>query len=515
MTTILWFKRDLRLADHPAMALAARGPDSVLPLYIAEPDYWALPDTSARQWAFTAECLDELRADCARHGAPLIVRRGEAVAVLSALCTRHGISRIVSHEETGNGWTYARDLRVAAWARAAGVAWHEVPQSGVVRRLPGRDGWSARRDRFLRAAQAEPVAATGVPFADLEEAPGPIPSAADLSLAPDPCPGRQRGGRSAALALLGGFLTERGQGYRAAMSSPLDGEWACSRLSPHLALGTLSGREAAQATGARQREVRGTRDGWAGSLKSFQSRLAWRDHFMQKLEDAPSLEFRCLHSAYDGMRPDTPDTARLAAWCEGRTGLPFVDACMRFLDHTGWLNFRMRSMLMAVASYHLWLDWRVTGLHLARRFTDYEPGIHWSQVQMQSGTTGMNTVRIYNPVKQGHDQDPDGTFTRRWVPELAEVPDAFVHEPWRWSGAESLADQGYPPPIVDVKEAARTARERVWAVRKGGAFREEAARIVHKHASRKDSAGHFVNDRQPRRRRPAAQDDDRQGSFGF
>jgi len=92
-------------------------------------------------------------------------------------------------------------------------------------------------------------------------------------------------------------------------------------------------------------------------------------------------------------------------------------------------------MVTAVASYHLWLDWRTHGPVLAGMFTDYEPGIHWSQVQMQSGTTGMNTVRVYNPVKQGQDQDPDGVFTRRWCPELADVPDAHLQEPWRWDGA--------------------------------------------------------------------------------
>ena len=141
---------------------------------------------------------------------------------------------------------------------------------------------------------------------------------------------------------------------------------------------------------------------------------------------------------------------------------------------------------MAVASYHLWLDWRATGPHLARMFTDYEPGIHWSQVQMQSGTTGMNTVRIYNPVKQGHDQDPTGVFTRRWVPELAEVPDEFLQEPWRWEGAGRMLGRIYPNPLVDVKAAAKEASSRVWGVRRGAAFRDEAARIVEKHASRKE-----------------------------
>ena len=487
---VVWIKRDLRVTDHAPLAEAAKaGP--VLPLCVVEPGYWALPDTSGRQWDFTRECLEHLSRDLQRLGAPLCIRVGEVVEVLSDLHALRPITRLLSHEETGNGWTYQRDKCVAAWARGHGVQWQEFPHSGVVRRLDTRDRWAARRDAVMRQ--------------DVIPAPGrlegmtlpsdPLPSAADLGIVPDACPGRQKGGRDQALSLLGGFLTDRGQPYRKAMSSPLDGEAACSRLSPHFALGTLTVREVVHATAARQREVKGTRDGWAGSLKSFQSRLAWRDHFIQKLEDEPALEFRPLHSAYDGLRGDDP--VKRAAWERGETGIPFVDACMRYLIHTGWLNFRMRSMLMAVASYHLWLDWRKTGEHLARMFTDYEPGIHWSQVQMQSGTTGMNTIRIYNPVKQGHDQDPDGIFTRRWVPELADVPDRFLQEPWKWEGAGTL---NYPSPIVDVAEAARFARDRIWAVRRGEDFRAEAAKVIEKHASRKDRAGRFVNDRAPRKR---------------
>lgn len=493
--TILWFKRDLRLADHPALARAAAGEGAVLPLYIAEPGYWALPDTSARQWRFTAECLHALSGDLATLGAPLQVETGEAVAVLDRLADRWPVKHLISHEETGNGWTYARDRAVAAWARGRGILWQEVPQSGVVRRLGGRDGWAARRDRMMRApVLAVPEALRGVSGTT----PGGIPEARDLGLAFDPCPDRQRGGRGAAMSLLDSFLTERGRDYRGAMSSPLTGAHACSRLSPHLALGTLSPREVEQATATRRRAVTG--DGtWAGSLKSFSSRLAWRDHFIQKLEDEPALEHRCLHPAYEGLRPHTPDRARLEAWQKGETGLPFVDACMRSLIHTGWLNFRMRSMLMAVASYHLWLDWRATGPHLARMFTDYEPGIHWPQVQMQSGTTGMNTIRIYNPVKQGHDQDPTGAFTRAWLPELADVPDACLQEPWRWAGARGLLGRRYPVPVVDVAAAARAARTTVWAVRDRAGFGDKAAQVVARHASRKEGKGRFVNDRATRR----------------
>jgi deoxyribodipyrimidine photo-lyase len=494
MNVLVWFKRDLRVADHPALALAA-GMGAVLPVYIVEPDYWALPDTSARQWAFTEDCLTDLRAALAGLGAPLVVRVGDAVEMLGKLCRAHRISRIISHEETGNLWTFARDRRVQAWARQAGIDWVELPQSGVVRRLKGRDGWAGLRDGFMARAIEDLPALTGVAGAE----PGAIPTARMLRLADDRCLHRQAGGRARGLAALDSFLTSRGQPYRAAMSSPLTGERACSRLSPHLALGSLSVREVARATAARQTERPG--GGWGGSLASFQSRLAWRDHFMQKLESQPDIETRCLHRATEGLRPREPDAQRLAAWAKGETGLPFLDACMRYLAATGWLNFRMRSMVMAVASYQLWLDWRATGPVLARLFTDYEPGIHWPQVQMQSGTTGINTIRIYNPVKQGLDQDPAGTFTRRWVPELAPVPDGFLQEPWKWPGATALLGRRYPEPLVDVAAAARMARDTVWGLRRTAGFAGEAARVAKAHASRADRAGRFVNDRTARPKR--------------
>lgn len=205
---------------------------------------------------------------------------------------------------------------------------------------------------------------------------------------------------------------------------------------------------------------------------------------MQKLEDAPSIEFKNLHPAYDGLR-DVSNESVLAAWSAGQTGFPFVDACMRYLRHGGWVNFRMRAMLMAFASYHLWLNWREPGLHLARQFVDYEPGIHWPQVQMQSGTTGINTVRVYNPVKQGYDQDGGGEFVRRWVPELAAVPTSFIHEPWKWEEASSILDKSYPVPIVDHMSAAKAARQKIWALRKSEEFKLRSAAIQTKHGSRK------------------------------
>lgn len=502
MAALLWFKRDLRLQDNPAL-LRACDLGGAVPLYIVEPELWAQPDASGRQYDFLAETLVGLREDLRSRGSDLVIRIGAATEVLETLRVETGACHLVSTQETGNAWTFARDRAVAAWARGQGVRWHDLPQSAIRRGRHDRDAWSRHRNALM---SDDPLHAPEVmPPVTLRS--DPMPPAAPLGLAPDPCPGRQPGGRAEAERLLDSFLTDRGLTYRKDMSSPLTGAESCSRLSPHMALGTLSPREAVRATARRQRDLKGTRSGWLGSLKSFQSRLAWRDHFIQKLEDEPELEWREMHRAYRGLRAEPPDAARLAAWEQGETGLPFVDACMRSLIATGWLNFRMRAMLMSVASYHLWLPWQRTGQHLARLFTDYEPGIHWSQCQMQSGTTGINSLRIYNPVKQGLDQDPTGAFTREWCPELASVPDRYLQEPWRWEGRAA-----YPAPIVDVKDAAKAARDAIWTLRQDAEFNDEARRVIRKHASRKDPQRHFVNDRAPRRRRTA---DPRQQSFDF
>jgi deoxyribodipyrimidine photo-lyase len=513
---IVWLKRDLRIADQAALVAAADSEGFVIPLYVVERDYWHLPETSARQWSFIRECLLELNMRLTELGAPLIVKSGRVIDVLAALNTQFDIT-LHSHEETGNKWTYQRDKAVKSWCRDNDVAWHEYQQFGVFRPLKDRDGWSKKWDAFM----GQPKIETPDWLRGTDLLSDPMPTWRDLGMPPDPCPERQKGGRKAARRLLDSFLYERGETYRKAMSSPVTAFDECSRLSPYLAYGCLSMRETAQALWARQRELKqlaaaGEKVGtWRGSMTSFSGRLHWHCHFTQKLESEPEIEFRNLHSGYDGLRPnpseDPAAAERLWAWREGQMGLPFADACMRALNATGYLNFRMRAMLMAVSSYHLWLHWREPGLAYARKFTDFEPGIHWPQVQMQSGTTGMNTVRVYNPVKQGYDQDPTGEFTRRWVPELADVPDKFLQEPWKWEEAASVIPRLYPERIIDHEQAAREAKAKIYGLRREPGFREISLEIVKKHGSRK----------RPSRRRPArrhkarkeAQTPDPQGSL--
>ena len=481
--TLVWLKRDLRQRDHaplyaaqaagafeaasattgasataPAPATAPASASSSAALYVIEPEWLASPEFSPSHLHFTLQCLAELRRDLSALGLPLLVRVGAVPAVFEELRREFDFTQLFSHEETGPGWTYARDIAVAGWCQARGVAWQEWPQTGVVRRLRTRQGWAGRwAQRMNAAALPAPVGFRGAPLAMTD-----LPTLASLGVAPV-TQALQAAGESAAWAELHGFLQGRASGYRRALSSPLTAESGCSRLSPHLAFGSISMRDVHQAT---QAAITTTPDrALAYALRGFAGRLRWHCHFMQKLEDEPAIEDHNFARAFDGLREDDFNAARFEAWCAGRTGYPMVDACMRSLVATGWLNFRMRAMLVSFAAYHLWLHWRQPGLFLARQFLDFEPGIHWSQMQMQSGTTGINTLRIYSPAKQAREHDPHGEFVRRWVPEFGTPH--------------------YPAPIVDERQALAFAKDRMYGQRATPEARAEASAVQHKHGSRK------------------------------
>jgi len=489
----VWLKRDLRLRDHAPLASAAKlGP--VLCVYIFEPELMAQPDVDSSHVAFILECLDELATNLEAIGGRLTVRVGDAVEELDRLHRTYRFDTLWSHEETGNGWTYGRDKAVKRWSRRVGVAWREIPQHGVVRPLRDRDGWAAQ----WQARMDLPLTAVPDRMTPAVDASDPLPTLAGLNLPADPRTDRQRGGESLAQDVLDSFLSARGVNYRTDMSSPNTAWEGCSRLSPHLAYGTIAIREVYQRTAKRQDEVRRLKKrkdpdlepGWGQSLSSFQGRLRWHCHFIQKLEDEPRIEFENMSRAYDGLRPEKPSAYKFNALREARTGYPMVDACVRALNATGWINFRMRSMLVSFACHDLWLHWRPVGLWLARLFLDYEPGIHWSQHQMQAGTTGINALRIYSPAKQVTDQDPRGVFIKRWIPELKNVPAEFLPEPHRMpSHVQKMLGvtigKDYPAPIVDHQAASRRARQAIEAVRKTGSAKSQAQRVYKKHGSRR------------------------------
>ncbi len=494
---VVWFKRDLRVADHAPLRAAAASGAPVLPLLVVEPSGLAHPHHDPRHTAAVLQAAADLRRRTAALGSPLVVRVGEVEDVMEALHgdlvqRGSGIASLHAHAETGHLDSFGRDRAVARWARARGVALHEYPTNGVVRGLDrhgGRDAWQPLRQAQLGGLPLPPPERLAPPDG---VQPGDLPTLADVC-PPDSRTERQEVSESAARQVLVSFLAgtqPRYPGYEKALSSPVTAWQGCSRLSVHLAWGTLSSRQVHHAVARTRAAISGLPKAEGGrrgrSLTAFTERLAWRDHFVQRLEDSPDLEHRAIADGFDELRgdPAEPPAAAFEAWVSGNTGWPMVDASLRAVAATGWLNFRMRCLVVSVASYDLWLPWQATGEVLARWFADYEPGIHWSQMQMQSGVTGINAMRVYNPVKQQTDHDPDGVFVRRWVPELRDVPDSHLAEPWTWPASER---HGYPDPRVDHTVAVRRATAVLAGVRADVRVTGEQSQVLHRHGSRRPS----------------------------
>ena len=472
---VVWLKRDLRLSDHQPLADAVASGLPVLLLYCFEPMLLADPHYSARHWRFVRESLQDLQQRLPL-GSLYVIKQGVLVT-LKQLHQRFEIAQLFSHQEVGLDNTFTRDKNVQAWCDQHRVNWQEAPYAAVVRGLTQRDDWDTHWQKVMRAPLAEVDLAQVQWFTVAANLPN-FKCVTDYPATRDPA--FQQGGEQAALQTLDSFFQERGKRYFGSISSPELSQTHCSRLSAYLAWGNLSLRQVYQVLLSHWNTP-----GWRRSLVALSARLHWHCHFIQKFESQSEMEFYPINSGYDLLPRVTGELAeqRLLAWEQGQTGIPMVDACMRSLQHTGYLNFRMRAMLVSFLCHHLEVDWRYGVQHLARLFLDFEPGIHFAQFQMQAGVTGINTIRIYSPVKQGEEKDPDGSFVKTWIPELANIPAPLVHTPWLLSPMERLMysielGKDYPEPIVDLKHSYAQAQELLWSWRDKPEVKRENYRLL-------------------------------------
>jgi deoxyribodipyrimidine photo-lyase len=452
-TALWWVRRDLRLTDNQALAAALAHADRVIPVFVLDPTLLDSPYVGPKRVAFLLGGLRRLDEDLRARGSRLIVRRGHPREELSALLAECGAEAILT-EEDFTPYAQKRDSGVAERLPLHRVGGRIVHPPGTVLKADGTPYTVftpfSRRWKTL----SPPQASTVLPAPDRLPAPpevGSLPIPEELALPPTvPFPPGEAEAQRRLRAFVEGDDPPIHRYAKARDRLDMDGT---SRLSPYLHLGMVSAR---QAMVAALEAIAAAPDAEASKgAETWLDELIWREFYVHILYHFPYVLEQSFRAGLRAV-PWENDEEALAAWCEGRTGYPVVDAAMRQLVETGWMHNRARMIVASFLVKDLLIDWRWGERYFMQQLVDGDSasnngGWQWTA---GTGTAAAPYFRIFNPVLQGKKFDPKGTYVRRWVPELAQVPDRFIHQPWKMpldiqQEAGCVVGQDYPAPIVD------------------------------------------------------------------
>ena len=469
---IFWFKRDLRLLDNGPLNNAVSQKEKLLLIYCFEPSLKKNRHYSTKHWNFIKESINDLNIFLKNIDTHIHTYNKEITDVLKEIQEKFIVKKIFSHNETGLNVTFERDILLKEFCQNNSIQWEEEINNGVFRGLKNRKNWIKKWRDHMKS----PVVLFKGEKNDFIN----IKKKQNFKVKDSKI--LQKGGVSSGIKYLDSFLDSRHTKYQNNISKPEASRTSCSRLSPDMSWGNISTRYAWQRA---KEQIQNGKSKF--QLNGFTSRLRWQAHFIQKFEMECQMEFRSVNKGYQNLVKPI-NKKFISAWEKGKTGYPLVDASMRCVVETGYLNFRMRALLVSFLTHHLWQPWQSGVIHLARNFLDFEPGIHYSQFQMQAGETGINMIRIYNPTKNAKEHDKEGVFIKKWIPELKKIPTPLLFEPWKMSlidqeTYECKIGKDYPNPIVEISETYKYAASKLWSIKSDPKVKEESSRILQKHTN--------------------------------
>lgn len=476
---VVWLKRDLRTDDHESFYHAEKLCDDYIVVYLFEPKQINYSDYSYRHQNFIFNSILEMNKNLSLFNRQVHIFHADADVFFNYLSEKYKVNSVFSYQESGIKNSWDRDQKIAKLFQLKSIKWKEFENQSVKRGLANRKGW----DKLWFEYANSKITSNNFTKNDfnLDETPFDfnIEKFSFLKSYPTKF---QPAGEEYALKYLDSFIQNRVKDYNKYISQPERSRYSCGRISTYLSWGNITARQIFQRVKKSQEYQMNKRN-----FDSFLTRLKWRSHFIQKFEVDCSYEKISINRGYEQMNYPN-NNFLLDQWKKGQTGFPLVDACMRCLIDTGWLNFRMRAMLVSFLCHYLEQDWRRGVYHLAQLFLDYEPGIHYPQFQMQAGVTGINAIRVYNPVKQSKEKDVDGKFIKKWIPELSKINSAFIHEPWKLTDIDLIGisiPEIYRVPVISFKLSTTPVKKQLWELRKDDLVKKESKRLLRIHVRQK------------------------------